>query len=67
MTCIGTITEGFHYDNPYTHHRYGVDVYRCSVCNEVQHSEYDIIEDHDMNWNDDMTALVCECGFEDKW
>jgi len=67
MHYIESIDEGFSIVNQFDHNRWGYDIYWCSECDEVHHVGYSITEGHDMCWNSDMTALVCECGYEEKW
>jgi len=67
MELIYTEERGYSYDNPYNHTYYWTEVCWCSICQESHDYACEAVEDHDMCWNEDMTALVCVCGFEDKW
>ena len=66
MDYIEEVVGGYQIVSQFDHCRWGHYTYWCSKCKEVHHVPYSITESHDMDWNADMTALVCSCGHEEK-
>jgi len=56
----------FNIVNQFCHSYSGHDTYLCGICGEEYYEPFSVTENHDMYWNDDMTALVCKCGYEEK-